>query len=151
MSAKQHHLRKPPRADEQTPTRCYFVGRREFEAADVYEVTAAGVERLRSQRRYGESSLDWHGTQAAKMELSHLLITRVSETRPSRDLQKRFSIYVLARLPDGGFVLDANDLARWVRVAGDARTAAPSPWAVRSWLGRLCGARGGSAVHGADN
>jgi hypothetical protein len=54
------------------------------------------------------------------MELSRLLISRVTKRRPSRDLQARFALYVLERLPDGGFVLDARDLSRWLRVAGDS-------------------------------
>jgi hypothetical protein len=52
------------------------------------------------------------------MELSHLLITRVSNQLPSRDLQARFSLYVLGRLPVSGFVLESDDLARCLRVAG---------------------------------
>ena len=103
MSAKQrlgrtraHH---PTRHSNAHP---YFVGRREFEAAHVYEVTATRVEQLRSRHRSGEPSLDWHGPEAARMELSHLLISRVTKQRPSRDLRARFALYVLGRLPDGG-------------------------------------------------
>jgi hypothetical protein len=43
------------------------------------------------------------------MQLSHLLTSRVAEKRPFRELQARFALYVLDRLPDGGFVRDPGD------------------------------------------
>jgi hypothetical protein len=120
MSAEEHLIGRPARqAAQQREAHSYFVGRREFETTEVYEVTDAHIERLRSRHRVGAADLDWHGTEAARMELSRLLISRVTKRRPSRDLQARFALYVLERLPDGGFVLDAEDLSRWVRVAGE--------------------------------
>jgi hypothetical protein len=54
----------------------YFVGRRSSEAAEVYAVTVTNVERLRPRRGARAPSLDWHGSEGARMELSHLLISR---------------------------------------------------------------------------
>jgi hypothetical protein len=84
------------------------------------------------------------------MELSRLLISRVTARRPSRDLQTRFALYVLARLPNGGFVLDFDDLSRWLRVAGDAHDSAPTPTIRRWWLGRLRGGFGDTSSHRTD-
>jgi hypothetical protein len=106
-----------PARREAPPT--YFVGRRLFEAAEVYAVTADDLERLHSLRRYGAPALDWHGDEAARMELGHALIRRVAEQRPSRELVARFALYVLDRLPDGGFVLDADDVWGWLRLASE--------------------------------
>ena len=71
-------------------------------------------------------------------------ITRVTKQRPSRDLQARFALYVLNRLPAGGFVIDSNDLWRWVRVAGDAHDSVPEPGLRPSRSGRLSARFGGS-------
>jgi len=127
---------------DQAPTRreiepTYFVGRREFEAAEVYVVTATDAARLRSARRYGQLSLDWDGSSSAKMELSHLMISHVAEQWPTRELEERFALYVLSGLPDDGFVLDADDVWRWLRVASDDGDFLPTKPASRSWVGRL--------------
>ena len=108
-----------PTAMRQAEQHSYFVGRRKTEA-EVYEVTMTNVERLVSRRGARVTSLDWHGSEAARMELSHLLISRVAKHRPSRDLKARFALYVLGRLPDAGFVLESDDVQRWLRVAGDS-------------------------------
>jgi hypothetical protein len=100
--------------------------------------------------RSGAPSLDWHGGEAATMELSHLLITRVTKRRPSHDLQARFAFYVLRRLPEGGFVLDSEDLARWLRVAGDGQASAPEPPPRRSWLSRRRAGLGDPPSHSTD-
>ena len=71
------------------------------------------------------------------MELSHLLISRVAGQRPSRELAARFALYVLARLPYGGFVLDSQDVARWLHVASVAEDYAPLERPRPSWSGRL--------------
>jgi hypothetical protein len=143
MSVDEHPRRAPVRrGTEQT----YFVGRRLFEASEVYAVTATAVDRLRSGRRYGEQSLDWHGGPAARMELSHVLIGRVAEGRPSRELEARFALYVLGRQPDGGFVLHADDVWRWLRLASEPEDFAPAP-PRRSWLRGLFG---GEATVGVD-
>ena len=114
MSAEDRLIVTPTRP----PAHSYFVGRRESDAAEIYELTATGGERLRPGRRHRQRGLDWRGSEEARMELSHLLISRVSNQRPSRDLQARFSLHVLGRLPVSGFVLESDDLARWLRVAG---------------------------------
>jgi hypothetical protein len=115
----------------------YFVGRRRDEAAEVYAVSAKEVRRLWSARRYGESNLDWHGSTAARMELSHLLIARIAEQLPSRELQSRFVLYVLSNLPDDGFVLHADEIRRWLLAASDEQDFLPADRAPWSWAGRL--------------
>src|ERR1700749_2362231 len=137
MSAEEHLTGTPEgRPADQAVEHSYFVGRRASQTGEVYEVTATGVERLRSTRRSREESLDWRGSRVARMELSRLLIRRVLNQRPSRDLQARFALYVLGRLPAGGFVLESDDLARWLRIAGDDDAPATGPARPRSWLGR---------------
>jgi hypothetical protein len=138
MSAEQRltSSRERDSAQDERP-HSYFVGHREFEAAEVYEVTVRGVKRLRSRRLYGDASLDWHGSETARMELSYLLISRITKERPSRDLQSRLALYVLGRLPDGGFVLDVDDLSRWIRVAGDGHYSGSAHPAPRLWVGRV--------------
>jgi hypothetical protein len=116
----------------------------------VYAVTVTGVERLRSRRRSGTPSLDWYGSDAARMVLSHLLINRVIAQRPSRDLQTRFAVCVLARLPTGGFALHDDDRSRWLRIAGDADDSAPTTTRRRSWLGRLLDGFGDASSHSTD-
>ncbi len=115
----------------------YFVGRRLFDAVEVYAVTATDVQRLRSRRRYGERVLDWHGSRRAGMELSHILLSGVAELRSSRDLDERFALYVLAHLPDEGFVLDSGDVLRWLRLASEPQDFAPADPARRSVRGRV--------------
>jgi hypothetical protein len=137
MSAEDHLTGTPEgRPADQGVAHSYFVGRRASHTAEVYEVTATSVERLRSTRRSGEESLDWRGSHVVRMELSRLLIRRVLNQRPSRDLQARFALYVLGRLPAGGFVLESDDLARWLRIAGDDDAPATGSARPRSWLGR---------------
>jgi hypothetical protein len=135
MSSETQRLGGPPtrRAAEHT----YFVGRRLFEAAEIYGVTATDVERLGSGRRKGDSSLDWHGSGPAKLELSRVLINRVIEQRPSREVQARFALYVLDRLPDGGFVLDADDVWRWLKLASDPEDFSQDNSSRSSRRGRL--------------
>jgi hypothetical protein len=100
-------------------------------------VTATNVARLRSARRYEQPSLDWHGSSSARMELSHLLIGHVAEQRPSHELEERFALYVLSGLPDDGFVTDADEIWRWLRVASDDRDFLPAKPASLSWTRRL--------------
>jgi hypothetical protein len=83
------------------------------------------------------------------MELGHLLISRVMKQRPSHDLEARFALYVLDRLP-GGFVIDSDDLWRWVRVAGDADNALREPRRRPSWVRRLRAGFGSSLKPDAD-
>ena len=140
MSVEQHHERVPLR---RAAPHTYFVGRRIFEATEVYAVTASDIERLRSGCRYGEPDLDWHGSGGAGMELSDLLISRVAERRASRQLERRFARHVLAQLPDGGFVLDSDALSRWLRLASEPEDFLLAPAPKQSFvrgLGRLFGA-----------
>ena len=117
----------------------YFVGRRLFEAAEVFSVTATALERLHAAGRYGGSALDWHGGELARMELGYVLISRVAEERPSRELVARFALYVLDRQPDGGFVLNADDVWGWLRLASDPGDFFSVPASRPSWTERLLG------------
>ena len=128
----------------------YFVGRRQFDAAEVYAVTAKDVQRLRSERHYGERILDWHGGGRAGMELSRALLTKVAELRPSRDLDERFALYVLAHLPDDGFVLDSTEVWRWLLLASDTQDFTPAQPGRHSWTGRLRTLFRGAAVPSAS-
>ena len=143
MSVDQRLRRAPVRRGTE---HTYFVGRRLFEAAEVYAVTSTAIDRLRSARRYGEPGLDWHGGPAARMELSHLLIGRVAEGRASRELEARFALYVLGRLTDGGFVLDADYVWEWLLLGSEPEDFAPVAPARRPWLRALLagGARVGA-------
>lgn len=147
MSVEQR-LRHTPLQPAAQPT--YFVGRRPFGDPEVYAVTAKGVDRLRSVRRKGALSLDWAGAVPARMELSHLLIRAVVGERPSSDLQARFALDLLARLPHGGFVLDSNEIRRWLRLASDAHDFAPAG-PRRSWARRVRARLRGTATHPADD
>jgi hypothetical protein len=109
----------------------YFVGRRLPDGAEVFAVTAKDVKRLGTT----EATLDWHGTSAAAMELSGQLLARAIKARPSRDVQSRFALYFVPRLPHRGFVLDADDVRRWLRIAGE--TEAQMPGSRRRWTARL--------------
>lgn len=135
MAVDQQHRRAPARRRTR-PT--YFVGRRHGEAAEVYAVGPKDVTRLRSTGRYGEMALDWHGSSAARMELGHLLISRIADQRPSRELQARFALYVLSHLPNDGFVLESAQIRRWLLAAADDEQdflpAERAPW---SWVRRL--------------
>lgn len=71
MSEEQRLAHTPARhAPRPTEAHNYFVGRRGSEAAEVYAVTVTSVGRLRSKPGARESTLDWHGSAAARMELS---------------------------------------------------------------------------------
>ena len=95
MSEEQHLAHTATRqAPQSTEAHTYFVGRRGSDTAEVYAVTVTSVERLRPKLSAREPSLDWHGSEAARMELSYLLISRLVGQRPSRDLQARFALYV---------------------------------------------------------
>jgi hypothetical protein len=123
MPIERRPSHTPPRRAAQ---HTYFVGRRLFDAVEVYAVTATDVQRLRSRRRYGERVLD-----------SHVLLSGVAELRSSRDLDERFALYVLAHLPDEGFVLDSGDVFRWLRLASEPQDFAPADPARRSLRGRV--------------
>jgi hypothetical protein len=116
----------------------YFVGRRQFDAAEIYFVTAKDVERL-------EPNLDWHRNSADRMKLSDLLIRRVTSRRPSRDLKARFALYFLDHLPEGGFVLDSDDVQRWLRLGSDPEDFGAAHG--QSWAGRLRGLLRGAATY----
>jgi hypothetical protein len=104
----------------------YFVGRRPYEAPEVYAVTDDDVRRLRPNRRGGPLALDWHAGDARAVELSHVLLTSVARHRPPRELEQRFAVDVLAALPDDGFVLESDAISRWMLQAAQPENFAPS-------------------------
>jgi hypothetical protein len=134
MSVEQRSHRAPQGRDGGST---YYVGRRQFEAPEVYAVTDRDVQRLRSARRYGEPGLDWNGSSAARMELSHVLISRVAGLSPSRELQARFVLGVLGELGDDGFVLETEDIWNWLLLASDEQDFVPAESHRRTWAGRL--------------
>jgi hypothetical protein len=98
------------------PSRAYFVGRREFESAEVYRVTIAEVERIRPDHPGRAVNLDWAGDDSALLELSHVLLSMTAERAPSSELEAGFALLVLAELPEEGFVLDCEEIRRWLRI-----------------------------------
>ena len=114
MSAELHR----PRRSRARHT--YIVGRRPYEAPEVYAVTEDDVRRLRPDRYGSPLALDWHAGDARSIELSHVLLTSVTgRHRPSPELEERFALDVLAVLPDDGFVLESDVILRWLREAGE--------------------------------
>ena len=134
MSVEQRLDHPPTRRP--TP-HTYFVGRREFGAAEVYAVTAAGVHRLTAVENGGSLPWDWHGSDAGRLELSHAMIGYVADAEPTVELRARFALYVLERLPDDGFVLDSDEIWRWLRVSSEPEDFLAGHPARRSWAGRL--------------
>jgi hypothetical protein len=146
MAAEPHERpRRAPRPDDHAtenraaPPRTFFVGRRPFEAPELYAVTATSVERLGSARRFGTSELDWHAADAASMlELSHALLAHLAEQTPSRQLVARFVADILIQLPSDGFVLGSEAILPWIHEAGGPHDWSPTHRPQhRSWLDRL--------------
>jgi hypothetical protein len=71
------------------------------------------------------------------MELCYLLTGDLAEQRPSHELQVRFALYVLNELPRDGFVLEAAEIRRWLRVAGDEHDFVAAAVGPRTWARRL--------------
>lgn len=95
--------------------RAYFVGRRPYDAPEVFAVTGGDVQRLRPYRRGGVPALDWSTPDARALELSHVMLRCVASMVPSRALQERFMHDVLIGLPDDGFVLDSEVIWQWLQ------------------------------------
>jgi hypothetical protein len=95
----------------------YFVGRRPYEAPEVYAVTDDDVWRLRPDRHDGPLALDWHSADARVLALSHVLLASVARHSPPPELEERFALDVLAALPDDGFVLQSAAIWRWLQEA----------------------------------
>ena len=147
MSVEQHSHHTPQGHD---PQDTYYVGRRQFEVPEVYSVTSSEVQRLKSSRRYGEPELDWLGSSAARMELGHLLITRVAGQRPSAELLTRFAVYVLGELSEDGFVMDSEEVWSWLVVESDEEDFVADEPGHRSWTGRLRALWPGGSTHNAN-
>ena len=93
----------------------FFVGRRPFEAPEVYMVSATGVGRMRSCERFGTPELDWFAPGCAAMELAHALLTRVVAGLPSHRLTYLLAVDVISQLDDDGFVLSSAQILAWAR------------------------------------
>ena len=115
----------------------YFVGRRPNEAAEVYAVTQSDVQRLHRDSRDGQLSLDWHGLDARSLELSRVLLARVACITPRRELAEQFALSILAGLPDYGFVLDSDEIWRWLQTGSGLHDVARVEPRRESWLARL--------------
>ena len=126
-----HHRRQP---------HTYFVGRRPYEAAEVYAVTERDVQRLHRDSRDGPLSLDWRGPDARALELSRVLLTRVARTTPRREVAELFALSILAGLPDDGFVLDSDEIWRWLQTVSEPHGRAQLEAPRESWLARLSAA-----------
>jgi hypothetical protein len=136
MSAELH----PHPWHRRHSARTYFVGRRPYGAAGVYAVTENDVQRLHRDRGDGPLSLDWRGQDARALELSRMLLGRVASMTPRRELTRQFALSILAGLPDDGFVLDSDEIWRWLHaVSGPHRVAGTAPRR-QSWLARLSAA-----------
>lgn len=118
------HRRRQPRT--------YFVGRRPYEVAEVYAVTEDDVQRLRG----GPLNLDWRGHDARALQLSHVLLAWVAGIAPQRALAVQFALSVLAGLPDDGFVIDSDEIWRWLQKTSCPHDAQSEPRR-RPWLLRL--------------
>jgi hypothetical protein len=116
----------------------YFVGRRPYEAAEVYAVTDRDVHRLHRDRRDGPLSLDWRGRDA--LELSHVLLARVAGMTLRRELAEEFALSILAGLPEDGFVLDSDEIWRWLRAVSESHCCVQFEPPPESWLARLTAA-----------
>jgi hypothetical protein len=114
----------------------YFVGRRPYEAAEVYAVTERDVQRLHRDRRDGPLSLDWRGQDGRALEVSRVLLARVAHITPRREVAEQFALSILAGLPEDGFVLDSDEIWRWLQNAGYPHDALPEPRG-RPWFLRL--------------
>ena len=116
------------------PPDAYFVGRRPYEAAEVYLVERDRVERLRSDSLGATVALDWRLGPTELLELSHALLTRAGGFETSRELEVRFAL-ILREFPESGFVLNAEVVADWLDNTGDGdpapRTERPAPSRLR--------------------
>ena len=102
----------------------YFVGRRPDEAAEVYAVTENDVRRLDREWLDGPLSLDWRGHNVRVLQLSRVLLARVTGIAPTRELAEQFALSILADLPHDGFVLRSDEVWRWLRTVGAPRAVA---------------------------
>jgi hypothetical protein len=112
----------------------FFVGRRPYQAAEVYAVTEHGVRRLHRDRPLG---LDWRDHRDG-LELSRVVLARVAGMTPRRDVAEEFALSMLAGLPEDGFVLGSDEIWRWLQHAGYPYVL-PEP-RCGSWRARLSAA-----------
>jgi hypothetical protein len=112
----------------------YLVGRRPFEAAELYALTGDHVERLRPGHRDGVSTLYWRGGPDELLGLSHAVLSRVCGQRSSPEVERHFASF-LARLPYGGFVIDGDEIEQWLRKMSDELSAGePARRSPARWL-----------------
>jgi hypothetical protein len=117
----------------------YFVGRRPDDAAEVYAVTENDVRRL-DRGWLGPPSLDWRGHHARVLQLSRVLLARVTGITPPRELAEQFALGILADLPDDGFVLGSDEVSRWLRTVSAPHAVARAKPRREWWLARLSAA-----------
>jgi hypothetical protein len=101
------------------------LGRREGGIASVFALSDMGIERLQSERRFGESALDWCIDLSA-IELGHVLLRRICGRVPSRRLAARFAVCFLMEQEDEGFDISVLEILEWLAVESD-----PHEWLVR--------------------
>jgi hypothetical protein len=130
----------PQRRDRATHRRrqphTYFVGRRPYEAAEVYAVTEHDVRRLHRDRPLG---LDWRDHRDG-LELSRVLLARVAGMTPRREVAEEFALSILAGLPDDGFVLDSDEIWRWLQSLSRPYGVVRAEPRRESWRARLLAA-----------
>ena len=95
----------------------YFVGRRPYEAAEVYLVQCHGVERLR-HRGIGERiTLDWRGEPAELLALSREILSKAVGVEPPHELEMRLAL-LIKQFPTDGFVLSGETVMTWLDSVG---------------------------------
>ena len=121
--------------------RQFYVGRRTGRA-EVYVVTRSDVEPLRPGAHRSDAAFAW-GPNADPRNIDLALAMLCHAGRPKPRDCARFQDEVLAALPHGGFVLDADDVALWLAAkqrGPEARQPATraGPGRVDDLLGLLC-------------
>jgi hypothetical protein len=56
------------------------------------------------------------------LALSHAVLSRIGGRRLSPGVERQFATF-LARLPSGGFVIDGDEIERWLRTSNDELNA----------------------------
>jgi hypothetical protein len=96
-----------------------YVGRRGEAGVTIHALTGSGVEPLCSDARFGSRELDWAGEIPA-VELSHLLLSRLTGLRPTGALAARFAVLVLMEFPATGMHLEALRILEWLAIESSA-------------------------------
>jgi uncharacterized protein DUF6166 len=115
-----------------------YVGHRGTRA-EAYIVTREGVTPLTHRAFGADAALDWGTPGAGAAALSFALLCDATHRPPPDALVAKLVTDVVADLPADGFVLDAEDLRRWLahRRLGPAEEAVAQPARYRRWLEAL--------------